>query len=222
MAQGRMTYNVRYGTSLPVVVRHGDGAEREGHIAIGLLCRMPDGHGGAAHPSARTFDVVGDGQTAIARVSTEETGSRVNGRPAVYRVDDPYGAPLGRITYRRGRALLGARARWTVESVTGHSVRGFRGRLFWWAVWWPVGLPVSLVWLILSLLGEGDDAFGKPRRVIWRDSSRRAHLVFRGVADEYRVLDGSWDPRLVAALLGLHQSYDPSEGSGENGWYARP
>ncbi|MEU9234505.1 hypothetical protein [Streptomyces subrutilus] len=37
---------------------------------------------------------------------------------------------------------------------------------------------------ILSLLGEGDDDFGKPRRVIWRDSPRRAHLVFRGVADE--------------------------------------
>lgn len=97
--------------------------------------------------------------------------------------------------------------------MTGHSVRGFRGRLFWWVVWWPIGLLVSMLWLILALLGEGDDAFGKPRRVIWRDSSRRAHLVFRGVADEYRVLDGSWDPRLVAALLGLHQSYDPSEGS---------
>ncbi|MEU9983073.1 hypothetical protein [Streptomyces sp. NPDC050856] len=217
-----MMYNVRYGTSLPVVVRHGDGAGDEGHITIGLLRRVPDGHGGAAHPFARTFDVVGEGGTAIARVSTEETGSRVSGVPAVYRVDDLYGAPLGRITYRRGRALRCARARWTVESVTGHSVRGFRGRLFWWAVWWPVGLPVSLVWLLLSLLGEGDDAFGKPRRVVWRDSSRRARLVFRGVADEYRVLDASWDPRLVAALLGLHQSYDPSEGGGESGWYARP
>ncbi|WP_435972602.1 hypothetical protein [Streptomyces sp. Qhu_M48] len=221
MAQGRMTYNVRYGTSWPVVVRRGDGAGRDGDTAVGLLCRVPDGHGGAAHPSARTFDLVGEGRTPIARVSTEQTGSGVGGHPAVYRVDDPYGAPLGRITYRRGRALRGARARWTVESVTGHSVRGFRGRLFWWAVWWPVGLPVSLVWLIMSLLGEGDDAFGKPRRVIWRDSSRRAHLVFRGIADEYRVLDGSWDPRLVAALLGLHQSYDPSEGGGADGWYAR-
>ncbi|WP_141746925.1 hypothetical protein [Streptomyces agglomeratus] len=220
MGQGRMTFNVRYGTSFPVVVRHGEG--HAGHDAIGLLCRVPDGQAGAAHPCARTFDVVGEGPGAIARVSTEETGSHVSGRPAVYRVDDPYGARLGRITYRHGRALRGARARWTVESVTGHCVRGYRGRLFWWALWWPVGLPVSLVWLILSLLGEGDDAFGKPRRVIWRDSSRRARLVFRGVADEYQVLDGSWDPRLVAALLGLHQSYDPSEGSGENGWYARP
>ncbi|MFE2557360.1 hypothetical protein ACFXGT_15300 [Streptomyces sp. NPDC059352] len=221
MAQGQMAYTVRYGTSSPVVVRSGAGDGREGDIAVCLLCRVPDGLGGAAHPSARTFDVVGEGQTAIARVSTEQTGSRASGSPAVYRVDDPYGASLGRVTYRRGRALRGARARWTVESVTGHSVRGFRGRLFWWVVWWPVGLPVSMLWLILSLLGEGDDAFGKPRRVIWRDSSRRAHLVFRGVADEYRVLDGSWDPRLVAALLGLHQSYDPSEGGGENGWYAR-
>ncbi|UUS29416.1 MULTISPECIES: hypothetical protein [Streptomyces] len=222
MAQGRMTYNVRYGTPLPVVVRNGDGTGREGDVTVGLLHRAPDGHGGVAHPATRAFDILGEGRTAIARVSTEETGSHVSGRPAVYRVDDPYGAPLGRITYRRGLALRGARARWTVESVTGHSVRGFRGRLFWWVVWWPVGLPVSLVWLVLSLLGEGDDAFGKPRRVIWRDSSGRASLVFRGVADEYRVLDGSWDPRLVAALLGLHQSYDPSEGSGENGWYARP
>ncbi|TXS44265.1 hypothetical protein EAO77_34640 [Streptomyces sp. t39] len=214
-----MTYNVRYGASSPVVVRRGDGVGREGDVAVGLLCRVADGNG-VADPSDRSFDVVGEGHTAIARVSTQETGSRAGGRPAVYRVDDPYGAPLGRITYRPGSALRGARARWTVESAAGHSVRGFRGRLFWWAVWWPIGLPVSLVWLILSLLGEGDDGFGKPRRVTWRDSARRAHLVFRGVADEYRVLDGSWDPRLVAALLGLHQSFDPSEGSGAGGWYA--
>ncbi|MDA5282706.1 hypothetical protein [Streptomyces sp. Isolate_45] len=222
MAQGRMTYNVRYGTSSPVVIHHDDDAGHDGHVAIGLLCRVPDGYGSAPHPTTRTFDVVGEGRASIARVSTEQTGSRLSGRPAVYRVDDQYGAPLGRITYRSGRALRGARARWTVETVTGRRVSGFRGRLFWWALWWPVGLPVSLVCLILSLLGEGDGAFGKPRRVIWRDSSRRAHLVFRGIEDEYRVLDGSWDPRLVAALLGLHQSYDPSEGSGAHGWYVRP
>ncbi|MET7902269.1 hypothetical protein ABZS86_12575 [Streptomyces sp. NPDC005355] len=58
-----------------------------------------------------------------------------------------------------------------------------------------MGLPLSLLWGITSILGEGDDGFGAPRRVI------------------------CWDPRLVAALVGLHQSFDPSDGGGSLGWY---
>ncbi|WP_098244105.1 hypothetical protein [Streptomyces formicae] len=153
-------------------------------------------------------------------MSTEQPlGPRGSGRPAVYRVDDDQGAPIGRITFRAGRPSRFGRSRWTVEPVAGPAVRGYRGRLLWWAVWWPLGLPVSLVWAVLSLLGEGDDGFGKPRRVVWRDGSRRAHLVFRGIADEYKVRAAEWDPRLVVALIGLHQSFDPSEGAPSTGWY---
>ncbi|MDT9689087.1 hypothetical protein Q5762_12190 [Streptomyces sp. P9(2023)] len=226
VGQGKSTYNVRYGSRWPIVVSRGDGTERDGGRPVGMLCRIADGTQAVGHRpsgggSMRTFDVVLDARTPIARVTTEQPhGVLGSARPAVYRVDDPYGAPLGRVTYRRGGFFRMRRARWTAESMTGLSVRGYRGRLLWWALWWPVGLPLSLIVTVLSILGEGDGGFGSPSRVIWRDASGRAHLVFRGMADEYRVLDERWDPRLVAALLGLHQSYDPSEGGGAEGWYA--
>ncbi|MFI6009143.1 hypothetical protein ACIBAG_09960 [Streptomyces sp. NPDC051243] len=143
--------------------------------------------------SHRAFHVVGHGSGGsrpVARVVTEQTVSRVGGRPGVYRVEDPYGAPLGRITLRRGLLLGVGRTRWTLEPVAGPAVRGFRGRLVWWALWWPFGLPASLLWWLVSICWEwgDDDTFGAPRRVIWRDDSGRAHLVFRGMAEDYRVL----------------------------------
>lgn len=96
---------------------------------------------------------------------------------------------------------------------------GYRGRLGWWALWWPLGLPLRWLCLLAVLLAEGDGGFRAPRRVIWRDGSRRAHLVFRGLAGEYRAPEQSLDPRLVAAIVGLHQSHDPSEGAAPAGWY---
>ncbi|WP_217144483.1 hypothetical protein [Streptomyces sp. AC627_RSS907] len=184
------------------------------------LHRDADAPASGGHQSARAFHLVPDGQAPVARVTTERNlGPRVGGHPAVYRVEDPTGTLIGRITLRRGRFFRLSRTRWTVEPANGPALRGYRGRLVWWALWWPVGLPVGLLWLITSLLGEGDGAFGPPRRVIWRDGFGRAHVVFRGLADEYRVLVPGWDPRLVTALVGLHQSFDPSEGGGALGWY---
>ncbi|MER7109851.1 hypothetical protein [Streptomyces sp. NPDC000229] len=151
---------------------------------------------------------------------TEQTlGPRVIGRPAVYRVEDPFGGLLGRITLRRRRGLRFGRTRWTVEPAAGPALTGYQGRLVWWAVWWPVGLPIRLLCLIAAVMGAGDGGFGPPRRVIWRDGTGRAHLVFRGLADDYQVLRPGWDPRLVHAIVGLHQAFDPSEGAGALGWY---
>lgn len=102
-----------------------------------------------------------------------------------------------------------------MEPTAGPVLRGYRGRLVWWALWWPFGLPVSLLCVVLSILGDGDGGFGSPRRVIWRDDSGRAHLVFRGMeADGFQVLVPGWGPRLVTALVGLHQACEPIRGSG--------
>ncbi|MGZ3103221.1 hypothetical protein [Streptomyces sp. H72] len=217
MTPGRLTYEVRYGVSPPAVVS-GGGPDAGG----GALRLCPDEPAPAPdrYRSVRAFHVLPDTQGPWARVVTERPlGPRVSGHAAVYRVEDPSGAPLGRITMRRRHSFRPGRTRWTVEPATGPALRGYRGRLVWWALWWPVGLTVSLLWAITSLLGEGDGGFGPPRRVIWRDGTGRAHIVFRGVADDYRVLTPGWDPRLVTALVGLHQSFDPSEGAGAFGWY---
>jgi hypothetical protein len=201
----------------PAMVSGGEQDQQGGAVR---LCRDADAPAPDRYRSVRAFSVVPDGQAPSARVITERPlGPRVRGLPAIYRVEDPSGTPLGRITLRRRRFLRFGRTQWIVEPTDSPAVRGYRGRLVWWALWWPVGLPVSLLWGITSVLGEGDGGFGPPRRVIWRDGAGRAHLVFRGLADDYRVLTPGWDPRLVTALIALHQSFDPSDGAGARGWY---
>ncbi|MWA15592.1 hypothetical protein [Streptomyces sp. BA2] len=220
MPQNRVTYRVMYAPNPPVVVSWGGSERPDADGAIGRLCRDPAGPERDNGRSLRTFQIVPDGRAPVARVTTEQTlGSRASGRAAAYRVDDAAGTPLARITFRRRPLLRLGRTQWTVEPVAGPALQGYRGRLVWWALWWPIGLPLSLVWGITSLLGEGDGGFGAPRRIIWRDSSGRAHLVFRGLADEYRVLGQGLAPRVVAALVALHQSFDPSDGGGALGWY---
>ncbi|MFD9883119.1 hypothetical protein ACFWZT_16875 [Streptomyces alboflavus] len=216
MAQQLMSYRVDYTRNAPQIVnwrppqRPRDGGE------LAWLHRDHElDHGRGADASVRTFHVGVDEPAPMARVRTEQ---RPGARQAVYLVDDGYGAPLGRITYRRPPF---ARTQWIVEPAVGAAVRGYKGRLFWWAVWWPLGLMLSWVSLIIALFAEGDGGFGPPSRVIWRDEAGRAHLVFRGIADDYQVLEEGWDPRLVSALVGLHQSFDPSDGAPSEGWYGR-
>ncbi|MGV9450870.1 hypothetical protein [Streptomyces sp. NPDC003635] len=215
MTQSRTTYRMTYGAPAPVVVSSAD------HPGGGLRLHRDPSHvpAPALDDSARAFSIaVGhDTAAASARVVTEQLLSRVTGRPAVYRVEDPYGTPLARVTLLR-RPLM--RTRWTVEPVAGPVLRGFKGRWVWWLLWWPFGLPLSVIWAITSIFGDcGDGGFRAPRRVIWRDGSGRAHVVYRGMAEEYRVRDG-WDPRLIAALIGLHQSFDPDEAANSGDWYA--
>jgi hypothetical protein len=175
--------------------------------------------------SHRAFHVVGHGSSGsrpVARLVTEQPVSRVIGQPGVYRVEDPHGTPLGRITLRRGLLLGFGRTRWTVEPVVGPALRGFKGRLAWWVLWWPFGFLLSLVVGFWSLVSDwGDGTFRSPRRVIWRDGSGRAHVVFRGMAEDFQVLTDGWDQRLIAALIGLHQSFDPNDGARTGGWYKR-
>lgn len=216
MAQGRVTYQVKYTVFPPVVIFQGQRDQESGSLR---LCRDTDDLASDRYRSVRAFQLVPDGQTPVARVVTEQAlGPRASDRPGIYRVEDAHGAPLGRITLRR-RLLRIGRTQWIIDPAVGPALHGYRGRLMWWALWWPVGLPLALLWGITSILGEGDGGFGPPRRVIWRDSSGRAHLVFRGLADDYQVLMPALDPRLVTALVGLHQSFDPSDGAGALGWY---
>ncbi|MFD0418326.1 hypothetical protein [Streptomyces sp. NPDC127108] len=219
MAQQLMSYRVDYTRNAPQVVNWRPPQKpRDGGELAWLRRDHESGHGpgasgGGQHTSARGFDVTVDGTPPMARVRTERQLGRGH---AVYLVDDGHGAPLGRITYRR-RPFR--RTEWTVEPAVGPVVRGRKGRLFWWAVWWPCGMMLSWVSMIVAVLGEGDGGFGPPRRVTWRDESHRRQFVFRGIADEYQVLEEGWDPRLVSALVGLHQSFDPSDGAPSGGWY---
>ncbi|MFI6856858.1 hypothetical protein [Streptomyces sp. NPDC050416] len=215
MTQGRVTYGLDYRVHPPAVV--GDGPGQGTSVR---LCRDPDSPAPDRLRSLRAFHLRAEDGTPVARVVTEQAlGSRLSGRPAVYQVLDPHGAPLGRVTLRRRRAFRWGRSRWTVEPVAGPVLQGYQGRLVWWALWWPVGFPVYLLLLIWALLAGDGDGFGPPRRVIWRDTSRRAHLVFRAVAEDYRLLSHEVDPRLINALIALHQSYDCPERAGTWGWY---
>ncbi|MFD5337004.1 hypothetical protein [Streptomyces hawaiiensis] len=217
MAQGRVVYGLNYKMTPPAVVS----GDEPGRGTSVRLIRDPGPAPDRLH-SLRVFDLRAEDWTPVARVITEQTlGSRLSGRPAVYQVLDPQRAPLGRITLRRRRAFRWGRKRWTVEPVAGPVLDGYQGRLWAWALWWPLGLPVYLLFLAWVLLAEADDGFRPPRRVIWRDGSRRAHLVFRAVAEDYQLLSQDLDPRLVNALIALHQSYDCPERAGAGGWYGK-
>ncbi|MFD3541102.1 hypothetical protein ACFWUQ_16625 [Streptomyces sp. NPDC058662] len=218
MTQERMTYEVVATVSPPAVVS----ADRNGQGGgSARLCRDADAPALDARRSVRAFHIVPEGHAPSARVVTEQAlGSRFSGRPAVYRVEDPYGVPLGRISLRCRRFLHMGRKLWTVEPATGPVLRGYRGRLVWWALWWPFGLPLSLLCFVFAVVVEDDIGIGSPRRIIWRDDSGRAHIVFRGMeADDFEVLVPGWDPRLIAALVGLHQAFEPAEKAGAAGWY---
>ncbi|ARX88936.1 MULTISPECIES: hypothetical protein [Streptomyces] len=212
MAQQLMSYRVSYRHGTPQIVNRWAPPQGAPVEELAWL-RRDDGHD-RGRTAARAFRVDVDDPAPLARVRTERHFGRRHG---VYLVEDGHGTALGRVTYRR---MPFRRAQWTVEPAAGGpTVRGRKGRLFWWALWWPVGFPVALVCTLMTLFGGGDGGFGSPRRVTWRDDSRRAHLVFRGIADEYQVLLEGWDPRLVSALIGLHASFDPSEGAPTLGWY---
>ncbi|GAB2870567.1 hypothetical protein GCM10027074_42720 [Streptomyces deserti] len=219
MAHGRVTFEMNYRVNPPAVVR--DGLPGPEGLSV-RLSRNADGPARDRLDSVRGFHLLAEDSTYLARLITEQPlGSRLSGRPAVYHVLDPYDAPLGRITLRRRRALRWGRTRWTVEPVAGPVLHGYVGRLVWWALYWPFGLPIRLMLLLWALLGDtADDGFGPPRRIIWRDPSRRAHIVFRAIAEKYEVLTPDLDPRLVNALIGLHQSFDPDEQARTAyGWY---
>ncbi|WP_158827826.1 hypothetical protein [Streptomyces sp. NRRL S-118] len=197
-------------------------AKEEGGAPLRPVAVLQRDHGAGAFPahgSAREFVLwSGDerGQL-LARVTTESvTGSRT-----VYRIDAPAGTAVGRIRMRRGSLLAFRRTRWTVEPANGRPAQGAAGRLFWWAMWWTVFMPWNIVVIIGSFTGLAEDPVTCPRRLTLRDGSGRAPLVYRGILDEYRAAAGAWDPRLVAALVGIHQTYTSVAASADTDWYAK-
>ncbi|WP_327257246.1 hypothetical protein [Streptomyces sp. NBC_01244] len=212
-----MTYDVEYsGSATPLVMRKvGNGGES----GMGWLRRDAYGPEHDQHAETRSFTVLADGGIPLAFVRAEQYGSRTSGQPTAYRVLDHSGASLGRITYRRRPAFRICRTRWTLEPAAGPALRGFAGRPVWWAVWWPTGMLLRWICIVMALLAADDGGFRPPRRVTWRDGSGRAALVFRGMAEDYRVWTGDLDPRLITALVALHQSFDWPEEAGAFGWY---
>lgn len=139
MTQGRVTYELMTAVSPAAVVWSGQNGQEGG---TARLCRDVNAPVLDRRRSLRAFHIVPDGQAPSARAITEQAlGSRFSGRPAVYRIEDPFGVPLGRITLRRRRFLRIGRKRWTVEPAAGPVLRGYRGRLVWWALWWPSASP---------------------------------------------------------------------------------
>ncbi|MFD7625503.1 hypothetical protein ACFV7Q_05555 [Streptomyces sp. NPDC059851] len=216
MTWGPATYEVKYQGTAPLVVRT---ESNGGEAGAGWLNRDAYGPEHDMHPGTRSFRILAEGNVPLAYVRTEQHGSRTTGQPTVYRIVDHHGVPLGRITYRRRPAFRICRARWTVEPVQGPALRGHQGRLVWWAAWWPVGLLLSWMFAIAAFMAEDDAGFRPPRRITWRDASGRTRLVFRGMAEDYRVRGGDLDPRLITALVALHQSFDWPEEAGAFGWY---
>ncbi|MFJ8537706.1 hypothetical protein [Streptomyces sp. NPDC093591] len=224
MSQGQLTYHAVYDQPTPMIKssvelsQGGSGAMRLHRDTTAVTALDLSG-------SDRAFHIVAHGHSGngpLARVVTERPLSRLTGQSAVYRVEDPYGTPLGRITLRRRPLFWIGRTRWTLEPVVGPALRGFGGRMMWWVLWWPFGLPLSLlvaIWAFFSDWGD-DERIRSPRRVTWRDGSGHAHIVFRGMMEGYQVFADGWDPRLIAALIGLHQSFDPNEAAKRGGWYA--
>ncbi|MBT2364497.1 hypothetical protein J7E88_03940 [Streptomyces sp. ISL-10] len=206
----------------PIAVVADEGGDRLWPVAA-----LQRDHGAGAFPAegaSREFVLWSyeDPRKLLARVTTEDLPGLGSGGPgAVYRVEDAHGVPLGRIRVRRGSLLRLGRTRWTVEPAHGRPARGFAGRLIWWALWWTAFMPYNLVVLIGAFTGLAEDPVTCPRRLILRDGSGRAPLVYRGMLDDYRAVDGAWDPRLVAALVGIHQTYTSVAASDDTDWYAK-
>ncbi len=221
-ARGRDTsLGVKPGT--PVMIVAEDGTS-QGPRPVAYLLRNTSGGPNAYLPGAREILLFGDdrGSEALASVTTERgTGFGFGGPRFAYRVLDPDGAPIGRICLRRGRIFRIGRSHWTVEQEGAPPVRGSAGRLMWWALWWTVLLPLNLVLVVAAFTGMAQDPVATPRRIVWRDGAGRAVMSYRGLAGDYRVLQDHWDPRLVASLVAIHQTYVSIAISDSTDWYHR-
>ncbi|MCX4821352.1 hypothetical protein OG883_15845 [Streptomyces sp. NBC_01142] len=212
------------------VVATGPGG-KDSRRTVAHLLRSSSGGPNAYRPGAREIVLYGGDDArrkVLAIVTTEHgTGFGIAGPAAVYLVQDPDGAPIGRIRLRRGLCFRLGRSRWTVDQkatsagTVQASARGVAGRLGWWALWWTVFLPYNIVMLLALFAGAGEDPVTTPRRIVWRDNSGRTAMIFRGMAGDYRVMQEHWDPRLVAALVGIHQTYASLAITDSKDWYHR-
>ncbi|GAA1541280.1 hypothetical protein GCM10009730_58010 [Streptomyces albidochromogenes] len=212
------------GPGAPVGVVADDGTEQGARPVAYLLRNTAAGGPNAYLPGAREILLFADERCGevLASVTTEHgTGFGFGGPRFVYRVLDADGTPIGRIALRRGRIFRIGRSHWTVEQAGTPPVRGSAGRLMWWALWWTVLLPVNVALLFAAFTGMAQDPVTTPRRIVWRDGAGRAVMSFRGLAGDYRVVRGDWDPRLVASLVAIHQTYVSIAISDSTDWYHR-
>lgn len=208
----------------PVMVVADDGAPQGPRPVAHLVRNTAAGGPNAYLPGAREILLYGDGRCRelLATVTTEHgTGFGCGGPRFAYRVTDPEGTPIGRISLRRGRVFRIGRSHWTMEQAGQPPVRGSAGRLMWWALWWTVLLPVNVALLVAAFTGIAQDPVTTPRRIVWRDGAGRAVMSFRGLAGDYRVLRDGWDPRMVAALVAIHQTYVSIAIGDSTDWYHR-
>ncbi|MFF3286618.1 hypothetical protein [Streptomyces sp. NPDC003023] len=198
-----------------IVATEGRGAPSS---AVASLRRDRGSGTSSAHPTTREFSLRAgrDWCEALAGVTTES----VSGDLTVYRVDDPTGKVIGFIRTRRGSIRALRRPHWTVEPVNGLVAQGSAGRLLWWVMWCTAFMPWYFVVLLAARAGLGVDQVACPRRLVLRDGSVRPPLVYRGVLNDYRATAGAWDPRLVAAVVGIHQTYTAVAVNRSVGWYA--
>ncbi|MGW8379388.1 hypothetical protein [Streptomyces sp. ODS28] len=122
---------------------------------------------------------------------------------ARYEVRDPYGEPLAEIGRRRALTGGAVRTRWTVRQDGGTEAAGSRGRPFWWVVWWLL-FPVQAAIVIGGLVAGGGDGAGMPRRTRFFAEGERV-LDFR--SGELEAVTDGWDPRVLAAMIALQDSY---------------
>lgn len=147
----------------------------------------------------------------LARVTTHSATRKA----ARYEISGADGEPLAVVT--RLRALHGGnlRSRWDIEPEGAREATGYRGRGFPWFLWWtlaPLHIPL-LAFLIVGNVLSGNsvnDMPRVPRHIIWRTRGERV-LEARddGHPFDYglRTRTESWDPRLLAAVLALLNSY---------------
>lgn len=143
------------------------------------------------------------GRTAL--VATVETESAHPER-AVYRVLDPSGTPLARVTRVQGAVSPPHRTHWTVEPAQGPALRAVKGGVAGWIWWWAFS-PVWAVMLLVALLGG--DFPRMPLSTTWRRDGTDV-LAYTGVLGhdhDYSVV-GEWaDQRLLVALVALHNTH---------------
>ncbi|MBT2396638.1 hypothetical protein [Streptomyces sp. ISL-100] len=223
-ARGR-DKSIAFKPGTPVMVTADDGRSKDGPRPVAYLLRNTAGGGPNAYlPGAREILLYGDDQCreVLATVTTEHgTGFGFGGPRFVYRVLDPDGTLIGRISLRRGRIFRIGRSHWTMDQAGTPPVRGSAGRLMWWALWWTVLLPLNIALVVAAFTGIAQDPVTTPRRIVWRDSAGRAVMSFRGLAGDYRVMQDHWDPRMVASLVAIHQTYVSIAISDSTDWYHR-
>lgn len=194
-ADGRVFREIRSGSPAPGALE--DGTAR---IVAYIERRLPPGgveEYRKAHGSGeRAFVLWADPyrRQCLAQVATHPGSGRV----ATYEVFGPEGGQLALVTRQRAFTGAGIRTRWSVHQTGRPAAVGIKGRVFWHCVWW-LCLPL---WAFLAF--GSPDVPRVPVRTRWKLDGR---TVLDWKSDGLEVLSDGWDPRVLAALVGLMTSH---------------